>query len=598
MARERLSGKLAVILHTDISGSTALVKQDEKLAHERIQDAFRRFGSTIKKYQGRVRELRGDALLAEFERASNAVAAALAFLADQSEHNNQIDDNIRPELRVGVALGEVVFADNTVTGEGVVLAQRVEQVAEPGGLCITGAIQEALPGRMPFELSNLGEQTFKGFDEPIRVYAVRIEDDHSIPAPEYSKPRGIGWKPAVAAAFIVAIFVLAWLGLRESGEEPAAPEEMVYELPDQPSIVVLPFNNMSTDEEQEYFADGMTEDLITDLSKLSGLFVISRNSAFVYKGESVNVKQVAEELGVRFVLEGSIRRSNDQIRVNAQLIDASNGGHVWAERYDESFGEIFTIQDNITQQITSALAIKLTPEELNQQGHQETISAEAYDAFHRGWAYFLLNSSQDSLTALPYLKKAIELDPDYSRAHAALAEVYWSSWNSNWTGKMGLSSEEVIEKWEYHLNEAMKKPTPLAHQVASKIYTDRYEWDQALAAADNAIELDIGNSRSYATKARILFKVGRSDQALGYLEKAIRLDPKADYVYLLGTIQYHAQHFEESADTLLRATKRNPDNEWGFIRLAAAYGQLGRKHEAKLAIDTFDFLDRGFTPDY
>ena len=590
MAKDRLSGKLAVILHADVAGSTALVHLDEQLAHERIQDAFRRFGDTIKKYQGRVRELRGDALLAEFDRASNAVTAALAFQASHADHNTQLTDNIRPTLRIGVALGEVVIADNTVTGEGVVLAQRVEQLAEPGGLCITGAIHEALPGRMPFDLDNLGEQTLKGFEEPVRVYAAQLKEGESIPAPEVSRHALFGWKPAVAAVAIIAVIVLGWFRPWEPQEEPASPERMAFVLPDQPSIAVLPFTNMSSDPEQEYFADGMTEDLITDLSKLSGLFVIARNSTFTYKGKAVKVGQVAEELGVRYVLEGSVRRSGDQIRINAQLIDALSGGHVWAERYDSSFSDIFALQDNITQKIVSALAVNLTAEDLGRQDLKETISVEAYDAFLRGWTHYQLNTAQDAVRALPYFEKAIALDPNYGRAHAALAEVYWNGWSSEWARELGISYQEADEKMKYHLKEAMNNPTPLAHQVASKIFSNQNRWDEAIDAAELAIAMDANNSRSYHAMARLLYKVGRSAEALDYIKKAMRLDPRADYVSLLGTIQYHAKRYNESAATLLRATKRNPDGMWSYIRLAAAYGHLGREQEATSAIEAFNEL--------
>jgi TolB-like protein/rhodanese-related sulfurtransferase len=483
----------------------------------------------------------------------------------------------------------VVIADNTVTGAGVVLAQRVEQLAQPGGVCLQGAVYEAVPRRMPFQYEKIGEQTLKGFEEPVRVYAAQLKEGESIPAPEVSRHALFGWKPAVAAVVIIAVIVLGWFRPWGPQEEPASPERMAFVLPDQPSIAVLPFTNMSSDPEQEYFADGMTEDLITDLSKLSGLFVIARNSTFTYKGKAVKIGQVAEELGVRYVLEGSVRRSGDQIRINAQLIDALSGGHVWAERYDSSFSDIFALQDNITQKIVSALAVNLTAEDLGKQDHKETISVEAYDAFLRGWTHYQLKTAQDAVRALPYFEKAIALDPNYGRAHAALAEVYWNGWSSEWARELGISYQEADEKMKYYLKEAMNNPTPLAYQVASKIFsTIQKRWDEAIDAAEHAIALDTNSSRSYATMARLLFKVGRSAEALDYIKKAMRLDPKADYVSLLGNIQYHAKRFDESAATLLRATKRNPDGMWTYIRLAAAYGHLGREQEAASAIETFN----------
>ena len=314
MVKEPLSGKLAVILHADVAGSTALVQQDEQLAHERIQETFHRFGDTIAKYHGHVRELRGDALLAEFERASDAVTAALAFQADQIHYNTQLNDSIQPTVRVGIAMGEVIIADDTITGVGVVLAQRLEQLSEPGGLVIQGAAYETIPGRFPFEYVNLGEHEVKGFDEPVRVYSASLKPDLDIPQPGPLVHRTRNKIIAVASiAVIIAGITLMWVKPWEIREEPASLERMAFPLPEEPSIAVLPFDNMSDDPEQEYFADGMTEDLITDLSKVVGLFVISRNATYTYKDKPIKPRQVAEELGVRYVLEGSVRRSQPRL---------------------------------------------------------------------------------------------------------------------------------------------------------------------------------------------------------------------------------------------------------------------------------------------
>ena len=290
MANDSLSGKLAVILHADIVGSTLLVQQDEQKAHARIQDSFRRFGKTISNYHGQVRELRGDALLGEFDRASDAISAALSFQSEQSEYNRQFDDNIRPLLRVGIALGEVVVADDTITGAGVVLAQRLEQLAQPGSLCITPAIREALPQRLPFKLESLGTKRLKGFDEPVEVYRVDLAPGSSVPTPEPRRSARSAASPlrsriAMAAVAALAIIAAAGIGmLNWQSEEPNGPETQISVSSDKPSIAVLPFNNMSGDPEQEYFADGITEDLTTDLSRMSGLFVVARNSSFSYKG--------------------------------------------------------------------------------------------------------------------------------------------------------------------------------------------------------------------------------------------------------------------------------------------------------------------------
>jgi len=594
MAKNDLSGQLAVILHADVAGSTQLVQQNEQLAHERIQDAFRRFSDTIGKYHGRVQELRGDALLAEFERASDAVTAALSFQSDHHDHLDKYKDDSQPNIRVGIALGEVVIADSTITGAGVVLAQRVEQLAEPGGLCITSAIHEALPNRMPFTFESLGEQALKGFDDYVRVYRVQLSVGESVPPPQQKSHRQSSpgnWQQTTLIAVVVVLVALAigyWFNSSLPQEDLASIKDMAFPLPDKPSIAVLPFTNMSDDPKQEYFVDGMTEDLITDLSKLSGLFVIARNSVFTYKGKAVKVRQVAEELGVRYVMEGSVRRVGNQVRINAQLIDATTGGHIWAERYDSSLNDVFALQDRVTRSIVTALAVNLTAGEKDRQASKETDSPEAYDAFLRGWAHYLLHTPDDFANAIPYFENAIELDPSYGRAHAALAAVYWGSMSNLWANRFGVSNNEAFEKAKRHLEEALKHPTPFAYRIAANIHDHGQRWDEALAEAKRAIALDANDPDGYVAMSRLLVKVGDPAEGLEFIKTAMRLDPRSDYLYRLGEAQFHLERFEEAAATLLRATKRNPDDEWNFFLLAASYGRLSREQEAKSAIETFN----------
>jgi adenylate cyclase len=269
MEKDRLSRQLAVILHADVVGSTELVQQNEILAHERIQAALNQFSETIKGYGGMVHELRGDALVAEFKRASDAVCAALSYQAANAEFNTTLNDDIQPKLRIGISLGEVVIADNTITGAGIVLAQRLEQLAESGGVVVQGAVSETVPIRMPFEFESLGEQMLKGFDQPVRAFAVKLRSGEELPAPD---------KEATLQAL-------------ETENLPVA---------DRPTIAVLPFTNMSNEPDQEYFADGVTEDIITALSRIRWFFVIARNSTFVFKGHEEDIREIAHQLGVRY----------------------------------------------------------------------------------------------------------------------------------------------------------------------------------------------------------------------------------------------------------------------------------------------------------
>jgi TolB-like protein/ankyrin repeat protein/class 3 adenylate cyclase len=527
MVKDRLPDKLAVILHADVAGSTQLVQQDEHLAHERIQDSFRRFGDIIEKYRGRILELRGDALLAEFERASDAVTATLAFQSDQTYYLSRLKDELKPGIRVGIAMGEVVMGDGTVTGAGVVLAQRVEQLADPGSVCITAALHEALPNRMPFDLENIGEQTLKGFDDPVRVYRVELHPGASIPPPQQdqqsiSSQKTWQMRTAIVVGVVVIIIGITYaLKPTTPIEEPASIERMAMPLPDKPSIAILPFTNMSGDPEQEYFTDGMTEDLITDISKVPDLFVIARNSVFTYKGKSVKVRQVAEELGVRYVLEGSVRRVADQVRINAQLIDATTGGHLWADRYDGSMADVFALQDSVVEQIVKSLAVNLkagtsTP---------KTVNTQAYDDFLKGWAHYQRHTEHDFIKAIPLFESAIKLDANYAQAHAALAAVYWETWENQWAEALDIPLAEAMENAKSNLQEAMKEPSALAHWVASNILIAEGKYETAASEAQQIIALDSNNPGGYATLADALALSGNLDESKKLYARAQRLDP-------------------------------------------------------------------------
>ena len=599
MAKDPLTGKLAVILHADVADSTALVKQDKELAHERIQDAFRRFSHTIEKYQGHVLELRGDALLAEFERASDSVSAALSFQVDHAYHNTRLKDDLRPTIRVGIAMGEVVIADSTVTGTGVVQAQRIEQLADPGGVCITATTNDALSKRMPFDLDNLGEQDLKGFDDPIRVYRVELSANQSIPIPQHdSKSETYPSKPKLLVATIVIALVVAggaayWFKTQEPKVEAASIERMAFPLPDKPSIAVLPFTNMSDDPKQEYFVDGMSEDLITDLSKISGLFVIARNSSFSYKGQQVKVRQVAEELGVRYVVEGSVQRAGNQLRINAQLIDATTGGHIWAERYDGSLDNVFTMRDGITRKIVDALAVNLVGHEQSNLARLETTNPKAYDIFLQGWEHYRRTTPEDHTKAITYFEQAIELDPDYSRAHSALSAVYWSIASRGWIKTTQYSYTVAYERARNSLKKAMRSPSALTHQVASEIAAYfRGSPDKALTEAASALALDVNDPAGHLAMATALMKSGKPSDAIESMRQAMRFDPHYPAFFLtrLGRAQYDMGQYAQAAVTLESSTRRNPQDDRAYIFLAAAYGHLNRIEEAKSAVRSANTL--------
>jgi TolB-like protein len=288
---------------------------------------------------------------------------------------------------------------------------------------------------------------------------------------------------------------------------------------------VLPFDNMSDDASQEYFVDGMTEDLITDLPKISGLFVIARNSSFVYKGQAVQVRRVAEELGVRYVLEGSVRRAGEQVRINAQLIDATTGGHLWAERYDGTLDDVFALQDDVTREIIAALSVTLTGEEAAQQARRETANAAAHDAYLRGWAHYKLLTPEALTMALPFFEEAIRRDPGYAQAQAALASVYWDAFKNDWAFDMGLASFQAEERDNGHLESALKWPTPLAHSLQARIMASYGLHELAVAEAEHAVALDRNDATTQAGIAEALIFADRPGEALGPIQTAMRLDP-------------------------------------------------------------------------
>jgi TolB-like protein/class 3 adenylate cyclase len=600
MAKDRLSDKLAVILHADVAGSTAMVQQDKELAHERIQDTFQRFSDTIENYQGNVVEFRGDALLAEFERTSDAVSAALSFQADHAHHISRLKDDLRPTVRVGIALGEVIVADSTVTGAGVVQAQRVEQLADPGGVCVTAAIHEALAKRMPFDLEDLGEQELKGFDIPVRVYRVELTAGQSIPLPHRaSTSETTSNKPRLVVAIIVVAFLVAggaayWFKTQEPKLEAASIERMAYPLPDKPSIAVLPFTNMSGVAEQEYFADGMTENLITDLSKISGLFVIARNSSFSYKGQQVKVRQVAEDLGVRYVMEGSVQRAGQQVRINAQLIDATTGGHVWAERYDGSLVDVFKVQDKITTSIVNALALELTPQEAEQTSTLGTENVQAYDAYLLGLSFYYRRTPESFAKARTYFEQAIELDSKYSEAYVALAKIYAQvGWVITYTRALSINNRDTDAKARTILAKVQGMPLADVHIVRSWLALNKYQKKRAIFEAKRALELAPNSIDAMEALARALIYSGRPEAGIELAKRVMRQNPTllASPSLLIGLAEFALGNPEIAVEYLERGFELGSEEIRYAGVLAATYSELDRIDHAKQAHEVFQQVD-------
>jgi TolB-like protein/DNA-binding winged helix-turn-helix (wHTH) protein len=420
--------------------------------------------------------------------------------------------------------------------------------------------------------------------------------------------------PAFKIAFAISVpllllivIVMVWLEFGRQNIEAASIERMAHPLPDKPSIAVMPFTNMSADPDQDYFVDGMTEDLITDLSKLEGLFVVARNSVFTYKDRSVKVGRIAEELGVRFILEGSVRRADDTVRVNAHLVDATTGGHVWTERYDGLLGDVFSIQDEITRNIVSELEPALTGRDEEKLAVVVKNNPAAYDAFLRGWQRYRQGTPEDFVKAATFFKQAIKIDPDFARAYSALAAVYWNITVNGWSNRLDLLNSEswqqtrdqtreqtrLMLKKAIELEAAMDRPSALTHRIASERFAYLHRRpERALAEAEMAIEIDANDPAGHLAMAAALIKAGRALEAVESARIAMRLDPRhpASYLTRLGEAQFIMGQYEIAVESFEKAARLNPDNDWNFVYLAAAYGQLGRMNEATRAVERANAL--------
>ena len=585
MAKARLAGRLTVILHADIVDSTALVRQDEQLAHRRIQDCYQRLENCIRQYGGRSRERRGDAVLASFDRASDAVSAALAFQIEQQASNSHIHDDIRVQVRIGIALGEVVLADRTVTGAGVVLAQRLEQIAVPGAVVIQGAVYDAIPERFPFKYRDLGEHRFKGFDEQARCYRVSLQDGAVLPKPR--KTLSIYALVAISAAVVIAVAaVLALRPWETMSFEPASLAKMRFELPDKPSIAVLAFDNLSGDPGLEYLSDGISENIITALSRFSQLVVISRQTTFSYKGKPVTVKQVSEELGVRYVLEGSVQVAGEQVRVTAQLINALEGSHAWAESYDRKLDDIFAVQDEISSAIAATLDSSINLTEFERVRNKPPKSLGAYESFVLASSHWFKYSKDDNDRARELFQRARDLDPGWAEPYRGLAWVYINAYRWGWNKDISRERSLELALENARKGVALEPNNHRLHQALAEALLQAGHLDEAIASYEQAIRLNPNDASVLASATSPLIFSGKSAQAIGQLQQAIRMNPYHPdwYLWNLGFAQYLVGDYEAAVESFFKM--KNMPN-LARRQLAASYVRLGKLDEARTVIDEF-----------
>jgi TolB-like protein len=435
------------------------------------------------------------------------------------------------EFRIGINLGDVIEEGKRIYGDGVNVAARIEGLAEGGGICISRTAFDQVKNKLNLGYEYLGEHSVKNIAEPVRVYRVLMEPEAAGTVVGEEKLKTRQWRGAAIGGLVVLILVAGALAIWNfhfrPTFEPASVEKMTFPLPNKQSIAVLPFDNMSADPEQEYFADGICEDLITDLSKIPDLLVISRLSSFTYKGKNLKVQQIAEELGVRYVLEGSVRKAANRVRINAQLIDGASGHHLWADRYDGDMNDIFALQDEITRKIAASLAVKLTKDAQDRLPHKGTNNMEAYEAYLQGLAIAdsLRYDPEKFAESIPWFEKAIELDPDYNRPYAALAETYIFGSEFGIQSKLGISSRLVRMRGMKYLQMAMKNPTNIAYRIAARLYTYRGQYEKALDLGVRAIALAPNAYRSNGFMALNMIAAGRPDEGIPFAERMRRADP-------------------------------------------------------------------------
>jgi adenylate cyclase len=548
--------KLAVILAADVAGYSRLMAADEEGTLAALNARRQVIDALIGRHHGRIFTTAGDSVMAEFASAVEAVRCAAAIQQEIERRNAELPEPRRMRFRVGVNLGDVMVAGDNLFGDGVNVAARLEAVAEPGGICISGALHDQIRNKVDLGFDDLGERALKNIGYPVRVFEARRDGR--------AEPGRLSEPPAPTSPIRASAF---------------------------PSIVVLPFANFGGDPEQEYFADGITEDLITELSRFQEIRVIARNSVMAYKGRSVRVQEVGRDLGVRYVLEGSVRKGGGRVRITAQLIDATTGHHLWAERFDRDLADIFEVQDEVTGRIVATLAGKLVESERRRARSDRTENLEAYDCVLRGrelWERFTPEANRE---ARRLYEKAIELDPDYARAYASVAWTYVVEHSEGWAATDEAPLEQALD---YARQGVMVNRASHSNYLAlGQVCLSKGLHDEAIEAFETAVSLNPNDTDGYVFLAQALSRVGRPDEAIDLIERAQRRNPAAPrwYAWYLGVALYLARRYDDAVTALRRG---QPLGDTGYRWLAAAYGQLGREQDAQAAAAAYLKL----TPDF
>lgn len=594
--------KLAAIFSADVKGYSRLMGDDE-IATVRTLTAYREVMTTlIHAYRGRVVDSPGDNMLAEFASVVDAVQCATEIQHELTTRNAELPPHRQMAFRIGINVGDVLTEDGRLYGDGVNIAARLEGLADAGGICISEAAYTQVRNKLALGYADIGEQQVKNIAEPVRAYKVQMEPDVAVPAvnekPEATKPAAQPSRSDLAPSsrrkaaltlgglllLVAAVVAVQHLSVRPHVPSAAIPPVQPLTLPDRPSLVVLPFVNMSNDPAQEYFSDGLTEELTSTLAQFSSLFVIARNSAFTYKGKAMKVQDVSKELGVRYVLEGSVRKANNQVRITAQLIDSTTGGHLWSERYERPLQDIFAMQDEIVQKVALTLKLQLTIWERGELLGKTTPNLDAYDYYLRGREAYLRviyeAKKEANEQARGFFEQALEHDSAYGDAYVFLGWTYWFDWYYQWGSEapQSLRRAEELAKKAIALNDTQ----PWAYQLLSNVYLWEKQHDRALVEGRRALALKPNDSDCNLQLGWVLTFSGQPEEGSKWMEKAVRLNPLADwYLHMLGWAYGMAGKYEECIPLLKRVLSLNPDYVPAHVILAMCYAEAGQEEEAR-----------------
>jgi len=585
MTEKDIIRKLTAIFSADVEGYSRLMGDDEAATVHTLTDYREIMAKFIQQHKGRVVDSPGDNLLAEFVSVVDAVQCAVEVQQLLKAKNAELPEDRRMQFRIGINLGDVIEEGERIYGDGVNIAARVEGLAEGGGICISGSAYEQIENKLALGYEDLGEHTVKNIAKPIRVYRVPME-------PRVRKEKRAGlrrWQRAALAAVVILIIgaVAIWnFYFRLPPIEPASIEKMAFPLPDKPSIAVLPFVNVGADQDQDFLADGITENIITALSKTPKMFVIDSNSIFTYKGKSVKVQQVAENLGVRYVLKGSVQRSGDRLRITAQLIDALTGHHLWAEQYDRDLEDLFDMVDGITHEIVIALKVKLTSGEQVRVWAKGTDNIKAWEYFSKAISFLSLNSKDYNLKARKLLEQALKTDPNYASAWSALSFTYCLEYIWGWSDNPNISLQRSFDHAEKAIS--LDDSDAFAHAALGLAYLLKGQTDKANVEGEKSIALGSNQAITYLLMSFTKQWMWKSEEAITLIKKAMRLQPyyPASYLWFLGSSYYQAGRYEEALTAYKMTLEGCQECGEEYIRrinygLILTYLELGQVDKAR-----------------